>query len=229
MDKATDHLRRQGRLPERNVDSVAYLPATQNDRAGVDEVLHHGVQVSASRPSGAGGRSRRFSSSAGAGAIRARSGIALSVSAVSIAAAGEVGDGPAGLHAGRGACPAISASSAPMERQPSEVTFHRQFGRYRVENFSLPYGVADCAAPPVSKRRLRSGPNLHPGDTHHCADGLFARDKHLVHDSANACSLVLFLARPRAGAAGVETCMDSAWRWSCSWVHRSLARCMARK
>ena len=39
-------------------------------------------------------------------------------------------------------------------------------------------------------------------------DGLFARDKHLVHDSANACSLVLFLARPRAGAAGVETCME---------------------
>ena len=51
------------------------------------------------------------------------------------------------------------------------------------------------------------GPNLHPGDTHHCADGLFARDKHLVYDSANACSLVLFLARPHAGAAGVETCI----------------------
>ena len=95
-----------------------------------------------------------------------------------------------------------------MEQQPSEVTFRRQFARDRGENFSLPYGVADCAAPPVSKRRLRSGPNLHPGDTHHCADGLFARDKQLVHDSANACSLVLFLARPRAGAAGVETCME---------------------
>ena len=97
-----------------------------------------------------------------------------------------------------------------MEQQPSEVTFRRRLGRDRGENFSLPYGVADCAAPPVSKRRLRSGPNLHPGDTHHCADGLFARDKHLVHDSANARSLVLFLARPRAGAAGVETCMDLA-------------------
>ena len=72
-----------------------------------------------------------------------------------------------------------------MEQQPSEVTFRRRLGRDRGENFSLPYGVADCAAPPVSKRRLRSGPNLHPGDTHHCADGLFARDKHLVHDSAN--------------------------------------------
>ena len=95
-----------------------------------------------------------------------------------------------------------------MEQQSSEVTVRRQFGRDRGENFSLPYGVADCAAPPVSKRRLRSGPNLHPGDMHHCADGLFARDKHLVHDSANACSLVLFLARPRAGAAGVETCME---------------------
>ena len=94
-----------------------------------------------------------------------------------------------------------------MEQPPSEVTFRRRLGRDRGENFSLPYGVADCAAPPVSKRRLRSGPNLHPGDTHHCADGLFARDKHLVHDSANARSLVLFLARPRAGAAGVETCM----------------------
>ena len=94
---------------------------------------------------------------------------------------------------------------APMEQQPSEVTFRRQLGRDRGENFSLPYGVADCAAPPVSKRRLRSGPNSQPGDTHYCADGLFARDKHLVHESANACSLVLFLARPRAGAAGVET------------------------
>ena len=96
---------------------------------------------------------------------------------------------------------------APMEQQPSEDTFRRRLGRDRGENFSLPYGVADCAAPPVSKRRLRSGPNLHPGDTHHCADGLFARDKHLVHDSANARRLVLFLARPRAGAAGVETCI----------------------
>ena len=92
-----------------------------------------------------------------------------------------------------------------MEQQPSEVTFRRQFGRDRGENFSLPYGVADCAAPPVSKRQSRSGPNLHSGDTHHCANGLFARNKHLVHDSASACSLVLFLARPRAGAAGVET------------------------
>ena len=101
-----------------------------------------------------------------------------------------------------------SAAHAPMEQQPSEVTFRRRLGRDRGENFSLPYGVADCAAPPVSKRRLRSGPNLHPGDTHHCADGLFARDKHLVHDCANARSLVLFLARPRAGAAGVETCME---------------------
>ena len=101
-----------------------------------------------------------------------------------------------------------SAAHTPMEQQPSEVTFRRRLGRDRGENFSLPYGVADCATPPVSKRRLRSGPNLHPGDTHHCADGLFARDKHLVHDSANARSLVLFLARPRAGAAGVETCME---------------------
>ena len=98
-----------------------------------------------------------------------------------------------------------------MEQQPSEDTFRRRLGRDRGENFSLPYGVADCAAPPVSKRRLRSGPNLHPGDTHHCADGLFARDKHLVHDSANARRLVLFLARPRAGAAGVETCMAALW------------------
>ena len=95
-----------------------------------------------------------------------------------------------------------------MEQQPSEVTFRRKLGRDRGESFSLPYGVADCAAPPVSKRRSRSGPNLHPGDTHHCAHGLFARDRHLVHDSANACSLALFLARPRAGAAGVETCME---------------------
>ena len=102
----------------------------------------------------------------------------------------------------------LSAAHAPMEQQPPEVTFRRKLGRDRGENFSLPYGVADCAAPPVSKRRLRSGPNLHPGDTHHCADGLFARDKRLVHDSANARSLVLFLARPRAGAAGVETCME---------------------
>ena len=84
----------------------------------------------------------------------------------------------------------------------------RQFGRDRGENFSLPYGVADCAAPPVSKRRSRSGPNLHSGDTHHCANGLFARNKHLVHDSASPCSLVLFLARLRAGAAGVETCIE---------------------
>ena len=89
-----------------------------------------------------------------------------------------------------------------MEQPPSEITLRRRLGRDRGENFSLPYGVADCAAPPVSKRRLRSGPNLHPGDTHHCADGLLARDKHLVHDSANARSLGLFLARPRAGAAG---------------------------
>ena len=95
-----------------------------------------------------------------------------------------------------------------MEQRPREVTFRRQFGRDRGENFSLPYGVADCAAPPVSKRRSRSGPNLHSGDTHHCANGLFARNKHLVHDSASACSLVLFLARPRAGAAGVETPME---------------------
>ena len=71
------------------------------------------------------------------------------------------------------------AAHTPMD--PSEVTFRRQFGRDRGENFSLPYGVADCAAPPVSKRRSRSGPNLHPRDTHHCADGLFARNKHLVH------------------------------------------------
>ena len=116
-----------------------------------------------------------------------------------------------------------------MEQQPSEVTFRRKLGRDRGESFSLPYGVADCAAPPVSKRRSRSGPNLHPGDTHHCAHGLFARDRHLVHDSANACSLALFLARPRAGAAGVETCMEvdqaraehsgradsRSWRGSC--------------
>ena len=108
-----------------------------------------------------------------------------------------VGLRPRGLEAG-----------PPMEQQPTEVTFRRQFGRDRGENFSLPYGVADCAAPPVSKRRSRSGPNLHSGDTHHCADGLFARNKHLVHDSASACSLGLFLARPRAGAPGVETCME---------------------
>ena len=53
-----------------------------------------------------------------------------------------------------------------------------------------------------------------PGQTciraksHHCLAGLFARDKHLVHDFAKACSLVLFLARPRAGTAGVETCKE---------------------
>ena len=95
-----------------------------------------------------------------------------------------------------------------MEQQPSEATFRGQLGRDRGDSFSLPYGVADCAAPPVSKRRLRSGPNLHPGETHHCLDGLFARDKYFVHDSANACSLVLFPARLRAGTAGVETCME---------------------
>ena len=95
-----------------------------------------------------------------------------------------------------------------MEQQPSEVTFRGQLGRDRSESFNLPFGVANCAAPPVSKRRLRSGPNLHSGEMHHCLAGLFARDKHLVHDFAKACSLVLFLARPRAGTAGVETCKE---------------------
>ena len=108
-----------------------------------------------------------------------------------------------------------------MEQQPSEATFRGQLGRDRGDSFSLPYGVADCAAPPVSKRRLRSGPNLHPGETHHCLDGLFARDKYFVHDSANACSLVLFPARLRAGTAGVETCMTQA-----SWTSGHCASLM---
>ena len=116
-----------------------------------------------------------------------------------------------------------------MEQQPSEVTLRRQFGRDRGENFSLPYGVADCAAPPVSKRRLRSGPNSQPGDTHHCADGLFARDKHLVHESANACSLVLFLARPRAGAAGVETCMEQTLTGCTSRATTSTVPCASAR
>ena len=80
-------------------------------------------------------------------------------------------------------------------------------------------GFADCAAPPVSKRRLRSGPNSQPGDTHHCADGLFARDKHLVHDSANACSLVLFLARPRAGRPRGGNSQGSVARRNRSALH----------
>ena len=80
-----------------------------------------------------------------------------------------------------------------MEQQPSEETFGGQLGRDRGESFNLPYGVTVCAAPPVTKRRLRSGPYLHSGETHHCLAGLYAREKQLYTIprtlAASRCSL----------------------------------------
>ena len=87
------------------------------------------------------------------------------------------------------------------------ATAGRALGRDRGGNFSLPYGVADFAAPPASKRRSRSGPNLYSGETHHWAARPLAREAHRIRDAGRLSRPILPCASAHR-SPGVETCME---------------------
>ena len=95
-----------------------------------------------------------------------------------------------------------------MEQHPPRYLRAGFLGQDRGKSFSLPCGVGDCSAPPVSIRRLRSGPNLHAGYTHHCLNDLIARDGHRIRPATRWKRLVCSLRVRAPVAPGVETSME---------------------
>ena len=96
----------------------------------------------------------------------------------------------------------------PWNKHPHEVTYGGQTRAWTEARVSVSHtGSRTDSAPPASKRRVRSGPNLHSGETHHCVRRPLCPRPQLVHDSAKVCSLVLFPGRLRPDP-GVGTCME---------------------
>ena len=106
----------------------------------------------------------------------------------------------------------------PWNKHPHEVTYGGQTRAWTEARVSVSHtGSRMDSAPPASKRRVRSGPNLHSGETHHCVRRPLCPRPQLVHDSAKVCSHVLFPGRLRPDP-GVGPCMEQ------SGSHRFLAR-----
>ena len=83
-------------------------------------------------------------------------------------------------------------------------------GQDRGTSFSPLCRVGDCSAPPMSKRRSRPGPNSHAVCTHHCGNGLIARDGHRKRHTAKWKRLVCSLPVNAPDAPGVQTRMERA-------------------
>ena len=103
----------------------------------------------------------------------------------------------------------------PWNRFSPEASRPGFLGSDRGRSFSLPYGVVDCATPPASKRRARSGPNSQSGETHHWGHGLWP-ERGMVHDMPGVrrtrhCSLCV-----RAPAPG--------WKLATAWGGDARAR-----
>ena len=83
-----------------------------------------------------------------------------------------------------------------MEQTPPRSHLRGQTRAWTEARVSVSHtGSRTDSAPPASKRRVRSGPNLHSGETHHCVRRPLCPRPQLVHDSAKVCSLVLFPGR----------------------------------
>ena len=96
----------------------------------------------------------------------------------------------------------------PWNKHPHEVTYGGQTRAWTEARVSVSHtGSRMDSAPPASKRRVRSGPNLHSGETHHCVRRPLCPRPQLVHDSAKVCSHVLFPGRLRPDP-GVGPCME---------------------
>ena len=116
-----------------------------------------------------------------------------------------------------------AAAPPPMEQHPHEVTYGGQTRAWTEARVSVSHtGSRTDFAPPASIRRVRSGPNLHSGETHHCVRRPLCPRPQRVHDSAKVCSLVLFPGRLRPDP-GVGTCMGSC-RSDCRRSERASER-----